>query len=214
MDPIHRWGIQQRRLGGIVNPDQPGRGGSHIRPPVRLPYLNNEAEYEALLVGLWLAKQMGAEAVTTLTDSRLAANQINGSFEAKDKRMEKYVKIAQWLIKSFNKFVIKHITRSENKRADALSKLASTCFDHLSKKVLVEVLKERSVHERQVNTLATSRRTWMAPLIKYLQHGDLLDSHEEARKIRIKAPSYTCERRAISERVHDALAKVRGRSQG
>ena len=34
----------------------------------------NEAEYEALLTGLRLAKQMGAKAVTALTDSRLAAN--------------------------------------------------------------------------------------------------------------------------------------------
>ena len=43
---------------------------------------NKEAEYEALLIGLRLAKQMGAEVVTALTDSRLATNQINGSFEA------------------------------------------------------------------------------------------------------------------------------------
>lgn len=35
---------------------------------------NNEAEYKALLVGLWLAKRMGADRVTTQTDSRLAAN--------------------------------------------------------------------------------------------------------------------------------------------
>ncbi|XP_023745788.1 uncharacterized protein LOC111893943 [Lactuca sativa] len=34
---------------------------------------NNEAEYEALLAGLRLARQMGAKAVTALTDSRLAA---------------------------------------------------------------------------------------------------------------------------------------------
>lgn len=54
---------------------------------------NNEVEYEALLVGLRLAKKMGAQAIVDLTDSRLAANQINGDFEVKGKRMEKYVKI-------------------------------------------------------------------------------------------------------------------------
>lgn len=41
---------------------------------------NNEAEYEALLVGLLLARQMDANAVIAL-----AVNQINGEFEAKDK---------------------------------------------------------------------------------------------------------------------------------
>lgn len=90
---------------------------------------------------------MGAEAVAALTDSRLATNQVYGSFKTRDKRMEKYVKIVQQLTKSFKEFTIKQIPRSKNRRMDALSKLASTCFDHLSKKVLVEVLKERSIEE-------------------------------------------------------------------
>nr|KAJ0209871.1 hypothetical protein LSAT_V11C400159220 [Lactuca sativa] len=124
---------------------------------------NNEAEYEALLPSLRLAKQMGVEAVAALTDSRLAANQVNGSFETRDKRMERYVKTVRQLTKSFKEFTIKQIPRSENRRADALTKLASTCFNHLSKKVLVEVLKEKSI---------------------------LPSSHDEAIRIRIKAPSY------------------------
>ncbi|XP_023768988.1 uncharacterized protein LOC111917544 [Lactuca sativa] len=79
---------------------------------------------------------------------------------------------------------------SENKRADALSKLASTCFDHLSKKVLVEVLRERSIDEQQVNTLTPAGTTWMTPFQEYLQRGVLSDDHDEARKIRINASSY------------------------
>ncbi|GKD23133.1 hypothetical protein Tco_1224836, partial [Tanacetum coccineum] len=38
---------------------------------------------------------------------------------------------------------------SENKKADALSKIASTSFAHLSKQVLVEEYKEKSIHERE-----------------------------------------------------------------
>lgn len=68
--------------------------------------------------------------------------------------------------------------------------MASTCFDHLSKKVLVEVLTERSIDEQRVNTLAATRDTWMIPLTKYLQHGILPDNHGEGRKIHVKAPSY------------------------
>nr|KAJ0186576.1 hypothetical protein LSAT_V11C900479430 [Lactuca sativa] len=56
---------------------------------------NNKAEYEALLADLILAVTMGAERVIALTDSRLAANQVTGEFETKDKRMEKYVKTVQ-----------------------------------------------------------------------------------------------------------------------
>ncbi|XP_023758475.1 uncharacterized protein LOC111906920 [Lactuca sativa] len=153
--------------------------------------LNNEAEYEALLAGLRLVKQMGAKAVTALTDSRLAANQVNASFEVRDQRMGRYVKMLKQLVGSFSQFTIKQIPRSENKRADALSKLASTCFDHLSKKVLVEVLRERSIDEQQVNILTPAGPTWMTPFREYLQRGVLPDDHDEARKIRIKAPSYT-----------------------
>ena len=104
--------------------------------------------------------------------------------------MGKYVKMVKQLVGLFERFTIKQIPRSENKRADALSKLASTCFDHLSKKVLVEVLRERSIDERQVNTLTTNGPTWMTPFREYLQRGVLLDDHSEARKICIKAPSY------------------------
>lgn len=91
---------------------------------------NNKAEYEALLAGLRLAKQMGAEAIVALTDSRLAANQVNGDFETKDKRMEKYVKVVQRLVEPFKEFTIKQIPRGENRRADALGRLVSACFDH------------------------------------------------------------------------------------
>nr|KAJ0225400.1 hypothetical protein LSAT_V11C100041220 [Lactuca sativa] len=117
---------------------------------------NNEAKYKALLARLRLTKQIGVEVVTRLTDSRLATNQVNGSFETTDRRMERYVKIVWQLTKSFKEFAIKQISRSENRRADTLSKLASTCLDHLPKKVLLEVLKERSVDERQLNTLTAS----------------------------------------------------------
>lgn len=110
---------------------------------------NNEAKYEALLAGLRVAVKMGAEKVTTLIDSRLAANQITGEFGAKDKRMEKYVK------------AIQQITSSLNRRAAALSKIASTCFVHLSKEVLVEVIKERSIDERGVHSLSTTQPSWM-----------------------------------------------------
>ncbi|XP_023739861.1 uncharacterized protein LOC111887961 [Lactuca sativa] len=151
---------------------------------------NNEAEYETLLAGLRLAKQMGVKAITALTNSRLAANQVNGSFEVRDQRMGKYVNMVKQLVGLFERFTIKQIPRSENKSADALSKLASTCFGHLSKKVLVEVLREISINEQQVNALAPPGPTWMTPFREYLQRGVLPDDHGEARKIRIKAPSY------------------------
>lgn len=96
--------------------------------------------------------------------------------------------------------MIKQIPRSENRRAAALSKLASTCFDHLSMKVLVKVLKERSIDERQVNALTTTGPTWMTPFMEYLKRGILPDDHDKAGKICIKAPSYVLMDRELYQR--------------
>ena len=48
---------------------------------------NNEAEYEALLIGVVMIKKLGRKAVEVLSDSRLAVGQIKGELEARDQRM-------------------------------------------------------------------------------------------------------------------------------
>ena len=60
---------------------------------VRLHYqtTNNEAEYEALLKGLELAKSLGAESVLVQGDSQLVMGQVNGTYEAKEERMKRYL---------------------------------------------------------------------------------------------------------------------------
>ncbi|GKC29481.1 reverse transcriptase domain-containing protein [Tanacetum coccineum] len=45
---------------------------------------NNEAEYEALIAGLRIAQQMGISNLQTHVYSRLVANQVNGSYIAKE----------------------------------------------------------------------------------------------------------------------------------
>ncbi|GJW36474.1 reverse transcriptase domain-containing protein [Tanacetum coccineum] len=44
---------------------------------------NNEAEYEAVIARLCIAREMKIKEVTVFVDSQLAANQVNGSYEAK-----------------------------------------------------------------------------------------------------------------------------------
>ncbi|GKC78511.1 reverse transcriptase domain-containing protein [Tanacetum coccineum] len=79
----------------------------------------------------------------------------------------------------------------KNKKADALSKIASTSFAHLSKQVLVEILKEKSIQEKEVTTVVEEDGpTWMTPIIEYLKEGTLPDDKKEARKLRIKARQY------------------------
>ena len=51
---------------------------------------NNEAEYEALVYGLELAKHLGMKLLKVRSDSKLIAEQVAGRFEAKEPRMKDY----------------------------------------------------------------------------------------------------------------------------
>ncbi|GKE92496.1 reverse transcriptase domain-containing protein, partial [Tanacetum coccineum] len=116
----------------------------------RFDTTNNEAEYKALIAGLKIAEEMGVKNLQANVDSRLVANQVNGAYVAKEPDMIRYLGKVRVLTSSFKAFSIKQIPRSKNKKADALNKIASTSFAHLSKQVLVEELKEKSIGAMEV----------------------------------------------------------------
>ena len=106
---------------------------------------NNDIEYEALLAGLRIATEMQVKDIHALVDSKLVANQVEGLCETKGKKMKNYREKVIELAGSFDRFRISHVPRAQNKKTDALSKLAAVQFDDLSKEVLVEVPNERSI---------------------------------------------------------------------
>ena len=48
---------------------------------------NNEAEYEALLMGMSMVHKMGGKIVEVFSDSRLIVGQVKGELKARDARM-------------------------------------------------------------------------------------------------------------------------------
>ena len=101
--------------------------GDKLRYAARLEYqtTNNEAEYEALLKGLKLAKSLGAESVIVQGDCQLVINQVNGMCEAKEGRMKKYLNKVRQLVKKFKEASFVQLPREENMEAAALAKVAS-----------------------------------------------------------------------------------------
>ncbi|GJW84618.1 putative reverse transcriptase domain-containing protein [Tanacetum coccineum] len=74
-------------------------------------------------------------------------------------------------LKGFDSYTIEHIRRNQNKKADALSKLASMNFEHLTKEVLVEVLAKRSIEEKEILQVETKEEeSWMTIIHEYLSH--------------------------------------------
>ncbi|XP_022019510.1 uncharacterized protein LOC110919551 [Helianthus annuus] len=116
---------------------------------------NNEVEYEAQIAGLRLAKEMKVHKLEVFTDSLLVSSQVNNSYIAKEPNMKRYKEKSKELMNTFQMCTIKQIPRSQNKKADALSKFASLTFAHLTKKVLVEVLKAPSIDELEVQDVVT-----------------------------------------------------------
>nr|GEU94001.1 reverse transcriptase domain-containing protein [Tanacetum cinerariifolium] len=92
---------------------------------------NNEAEYEALIAGLRIAAQMGVHNVHVSVASKLVANQVPETYVAKEENKTKS------LISGFDNFSISQVPRSKNKKEDALSKIASTSFAHISKQEVI-----------------------------------------------------------------------------
>ena len=82
---------------------------------------NNENEHEALITGLTLAHQMGAENIQVFGDSELIINQVQGEYQAKDDSMIQYLAVAQRLIKNFKSCKLTQIPREQNSQADALA---------------------------------------------------------------------------------------------
>nr|GEZ58382.1 reverse transcriptase domain-containing protein [Tanacetum cinerariifolium] len=136
---------------------------------------------------------MGVKNIQANVDSKLVANQVLGTYVAKEDNMIKYLDIAKGLVNGFKTFSISQVPRSKIKKADALSKIASISFAHLSKQVLVEVLETKSITRKEVTALIEEAGpTWMTELVNYLKEGTLPEDEKEAQKIRLKA-RYDCQ---------------------
>ncbi|XP_072073939.1 uncharacterized protein [Arachis hypogaea] len=65
------------------------------------PVSNNQAEYEALIGELILAKEVGASRVEVSSDSKVVTSQVNGSYQARDMLLQKYLEKVKDLCQSF-----------------------------------------------------------------------------------------------------------------
>ena len=96
-----------------------------IEKSLRLGFLatNNEAKYEALLVGMTIVQKMSRKAVEIFSDSRLVVGQVKRKLEAKDVRMQEYLNQVRHLQSGFESFNLLHIRRNGNTYPDSLATL-------------------------------------------------------------------------------------------
>src|SRR3954468_9092119 len=90
------------------------------------PCTNNVAEYNALLIGLQLAHQLGVRILQAYGDSGLIVNQLREEYEVRSDDLISYFNSALQMAERFEGFYIGHIPRLDNTHADALASLATS----------------------------------------------------------------------------------------
>lgn len=86
---------------------------------------NNMAEYEALVRAVLRAAEARIESLHIYTDSELVANQWNGSYRVRNKRLMAYLIEAKALTRGIPGVRVRHIPREKNRIADRLAKQAA-----------------------------------------------------------------------------------------
>nr|KYP45242.1 Transposon Ty3-I Gag-Pol polyprotein [Cajanus cajan] len=127
---------------------------------------NNQAEYEALLAGLTLAKDLGVRRLKCCSDSKLITEQVGGTYQTKEPQLQ---------------------------RDDLLSKLASTKRPGQHRTIIQEKIAAPSCQVTAVFANSSYQQGWMADIWKYLKHGILPDNKVEASKVKNKSCNFTIE---------------------
>lgn len=106
---------------------------------------NNVAEYEALLHGLHIAKEIGVKRILCSGDSDLVQHQLNQTWDTKSPIMAEYRRTVDEFTLCFLGFEVNHIKREENWNADALARMGSERVKTLPPGVFVQHLFEPSI---------------------------------------------------------------------
>src|SRR5215210_1687677 len=81
---------------------------------------NNVAEYRALLLGISLAKELGADEGEFVGDSMLIVEQVRGNWKVKQEHLRPLHTAVKDALRGLESWSIRHVKRGENERADEL----------------------------------------------------------------------------------------------
>ncbi|XP_077241406.1 uncharacterized protein LOC143881940 [Tasmannia lanceolata] len=125
------------------------------------------------------------------SNNELVTNQIQGVYEARDERMIKYLSKVRQLAGKFKNFEVIKIPRTENAKADVLSKLATSGYTTLGS-ICMEFLKKSSIENEAVEVMQVEHEPcWMDEIIDYLRSGKLPEAKKEARIVTQRAARFS-----------------------
>jgi hypothetical protein len=145
--------------------------------PIEASATNNQAEYQAILKGIQLLREIGADAVEIFGDSMLVINQLIDIYECKDD-------ILRVCHEEFKKLTIEHVPKFYNSDANRLAQHASG-YQPME----------------GVMTLELAADDWRKEIADYLKD----PSKRVDRKIRFQATKYVLLERELYYRTIDGV---------
>jgi hypothetical protein len=112
---------------------------------------NNEAEYEALLHRMKMAKACGATRLKIFGDSNLVVQQVMNRCDAVSDNMTAYRNLYYYLEGTFDGCEVSHVSRASNEEADNLANIGSQCLP-VPPGVFWEEIIERSIKNNKTST--------------------------------------------------------------
>jgi ribonuclease HI len=139
--------------GVVLTP--PPLEGDILKYPIQLnfPATNNNAEYEGLITGLRLAKELGIQQLLIRGDSQLVAKQVQKEYDCNNDKMIDYLAEVHMMEKFFDEFELRYVPRLDNRDADHLAWIASSRTPTLLD-VIIEKLSMPSVKSAEEGTEA------------------------------------------------------------
>ncbi|OMO89508.1 Retrotransposon gag protein [Corchorus capsularis] len=155
---------------------------------------NNQAEYEALIIGLEMLREMKATFIHIKGDSLLVINQLTEEYKCTSPSLLPYYAMAIQLMDEFDDVSIEHVPRHQNDGANVAAQLASgiTFQDKIWKKVVhverrsmpSELIRENVF---EVCNIDHHHTDWREPFIQYLNNPSI----KVDRRTRTLAVHYT-----------------------
>ncbi|RDX75915.1 hypothetical protein CR513_44151, partial [Mucuna pruriens] len=156
------------------------RVGIIIEDKASFQVKNNQAEYEALLARIRLAKELGGGKVD---------GKVNDKYQARDLQLIQYLGAVKAQTRTLEKFTLLHVPREKNERANLLANLASKKKGELNRIVIQEALGRPTIEELAI-LCNEWQSSWSDPIISYLRKNSMPDDPKEARKIKRGAAKY------------------------
>jgi ribonuclease HI len=88
--------------------------------------MNNIAEYEGLIMGLWLATDLNIRWLLIWGDSQLVAKQVQKEYDYNNDKMAEYLAEVWRMKKFFDDFEVRYVLHLDNRDADHLAWTASS----------------------------------------------------------------------------------------